>query len=36
MNKSTTKDELINIFNNIYSIEKQKKYNILGIKFEIV
>ncbi len=36
MNKSTTKDEVINIFNNIYSIEKQKKYNILGIKFEIV
>lgn len=36
INKDFTKDELINMFNNIYSIEKQKEYNILGIKFEIV
>ena len=36
INKDFTKDELINMFNDIYSIEKQKEYNILGIKFEIV
>ena len=36
INKDVTKDELINMFNDIYSIEKQKEYNILGIKFEIV
>lgn len=36
INKYVTKDELINMFNDIYSIEKQKEYNILGIKFEIV
>ncbi len=36
INKDVTKDELINMFNDIYSIEKQKEYNILGIKFENV
>ena len=30
-----TKDELINIFNNIYSIDKQKMYGVLGIRFEL-
>ena len=30
-----TKDELINIFNNIYSIENQQKYGVLGIRFEL-
>ncbi len=36
LDKSVTKEELINIFNNIYSNEEQNKYKILGIKFEIV
>lgn len=30
-----TKEELINIFNNIYSIDKQEKYGVLGIRFEL-
>lgn len=36
LDKGVTKEELINIFNNIYSNEEQNKYKILGIKFEIV
>lgn len=36
INKSTTKEDLINNFSYIYSLEEQRKYTILGIKFEIV
>ncbi len=36
LDKSITKEELVDIFNNIYSNEEQVKYKILGIKFEIV
>ena len=36
LDKGISKEELINIFNNIYSNEDQYKYKILGIKFEIV
>lgn len=36
LDKGVTKEELVNIFNNIYSNEEQNKYKILGIKFEIV
>lgn len=36
INKSTTKEDLINNFSYIYSLEEQRKYAILGIKFEIV
>lgn len=36
LDKSITGEELVNIFNNIYSSEEQEKYKILGIKFEIV
>lgn len=30
-----TKDELIHIFNDIYSIDKQQIYGVLGIRFEL-
>lgn len=36
LDKNTTKEKLVNIFNNIYSNEEQEKYKILGIKFKIV
>lgn len=36
LDKNTTKEKLVNIFNNIYSNEDQEKYKILGIKFKIV
>ena len=36
LDKGVIKEELINIFNNIYSNEEQNEYKILGIKFEIV
>ena len=36
LDKDVAKEELVNIFNHIYSNEEQNKYKILGIKFEIV
>lgn len=36
LDKNTTKEKLVNMFNNIYSNEEQEKYKILGIKFKIV
>ena len=33
--KDMTKEELINIFNNIYSVDKQQMYGVLGIRFEL-
>ena len=33
--KDMTKEKLINIFNNIYSVDKQEMYGVLGIRFEL-
>lgn len=33
--KDMTKEELINIFNNIYSVDKQEMYGVIGIRFEL-
>ena len=35
LSKSTKKDDLINIFNSIYSIEERNKYKIICIEFKI-
>lgn len=34
--KNTSKEELIKVLNEIYPIEKQNKYGIVGIKIEII
>lgn len=36
LSKDMNANELINMFNNIYSKEKQKKYGILGISFKLI
>lgn len=36
LDKNITKKELINIFNDIYSKEKQDKYGILAIEIELI
>lgn len=36
VDKTYTKKQLLEIFNNIYSKEEQKKYGILGIKIDII
>ena len=33
---SMTKDELLEVLNNFYSVEDQKKYGVVGIEFEPV
>lgn len=33
--KEITKEELINILNKIYPIEKQKEYGVIGIRIEL-
>ncbi len=35
LSKSTKKEDLINIFNSIYSIEERNKYKIICIEFKI-
>ena len=34
--KKTTKEELLDVLNEIYSIEKQTKYGVVGIRIEII
>ncbi len=34
--KSISKEELINIFEEFYTKEKQKEYGILGIEIELI
>ncbi len=34
--KSMTKEQLINVFEQFYTQEEQKKYGILGIKIELI
>ena len=34
--KNTTKQELLDVLNEIYPIEKQTKYGVVGIKIEII
>ena len=35
-NKTITKEELISTLNNIYPIENQKKYGVVGIRIELL
>lgn len=35
-NKDTTKDELITVLNEIYPMEKQNQYGVVGIKIDLL